>query len=250
MKRIIAILAVLFLLITPLSAYASDSKMYTDNIKADNNRLFDVPIYLSSPKTLCAATFTVSYNPSAVAFRKASANISNAKVKFVDNGRKVKAIFLCPNGVRINKKSLIISVKLKTLREGSSDINISASDTVSVNTKNFTPPASVKCNVICGGKTSRIKDAGVSARSSRNRSSRYYNARNSESDDADNDSVSSGNSSENVNDGYEVDASTGNIEPPIYLVICVALLSAIITALVMYFATRKKKNDKNDSNKG
>ena len=242
MKRLIAILAVL-VLVTPFSAFASDTKMYTDNIKADNNRLFDVPVYMSSPKTLAAATFTLNYNPSAVAFRKASANITNARVKFVDNGRKVKAIFLCPNGVKIKKKSLIISVKFKTLQEGSSDISVSASDTVSVNAKNFTPPAEVKCNVISGGKTSRIKDSSASAKS------RYYknNSKSAKkSSKSDVKKSSNGNSSDN---GYDMDASSGEKEPPIYLIICVALLSAIVTALVMYFATHKKNSGKNDSNK-
>lgn len=251
MKRIIAFFAVLFLLVTPFSAYASYTKMSTDNINADNNRIFDVPVYMNSSKILTAATFTVKYNPSAVAFRKAGTTIPNAKVNYVDNNGTVKAVFLCSNGVKINKKSLIVSVKFKTLQAGRSDIVVSASDTVDLNAKNFTAPSSVKSTVTVGGKTERIKY---------NRRTAKRNSRSAKTD-ADSEEEEIGepyvegkddsNDSNSGDDGNipEINSTlnSGKISP--VLIICVALLSVILTALVMYAVTKKKDNKTKAGNK-
>lgn len=249
MKKLISVLAVvLFLLQLPIAVSASDTVLYTKNVSAKSNRLFDVYIDVKSPKIISASTFTLSYNPSAVAFRNASSNIQGSEVKSADNNGKVKVIILIPNGVKVNKKSALLSVRFKALRAGSSVININPSDFVDVNAKNFKVPASAKCKVVTDGKTAPIKNrtrrAGKTALARKNG--------NNSDDDADvpegDGDAADGLSPEEDGLVNVLDATANGENNDLRIIILIAVC-AVMTAAGIIIILKKSKNDKNDKKK-
>jgi hypothetical protein len=250
LKKLISVLAVVLLIFQlPLTVSASDAKLYTNNVSAKSNRLFDVYIDVKSPKIVSAATFTLSYNPSAVAFRNAGSNISGAEVKSADNNGKVKVIILIPNGVKVNKKSSLLSVRFKALQAGSSEIKISPSDFVDVNAKNFKAPSPVKSKVITDGKSTPIKRA-KSRRAGKTATARK-NGKNIEGDadvpegDAD---AADGLSPEDEGLMSAFDSTVNGDNPNLPIIILVAVC-AVLTAAGLIFILKKTKDDKNDKDK-
>ena len=246
MKKLISVVAVvLFLLQLPFAVSSSDTNLYTKNVSAKSNRLFDVYIDVKSPKIISASTFTLSYNPSAVAFRNASSDIPGAEVKSADKNGKVKVIILIPNGVKVNKKSAFINVRFKALQAGSSVIKISPSDFVDVNAKNFKVPASVKCKVVTDGKTTPIKNskarsAGKTAAAGKNKSD--IDAADVPEGDAD---AADGLSPEE--DGLmNVFDSTVNGEDNNLRIIILIVVCAVLTAAGIIIILKKSKSDKSD----
>lgn len=135
------------------TVFASETVLYKGAVSADNNRLFDVPVNIKSDKILTAAAFTVSYDKNALVFRKAFSDINGAKVRFNDSGGSVKVIFLITDGVRINKKAPLLSVRFKSLKSGESTIKIIPSDFVDINAKNFKAPNEAVWTVNVSGKS-------------------------------------------------------------------------------------------------
>ena len=245
MKKLISVVAVvLFLLQLPFAVSASDTNLYAKNVSAKSNRLFDVNIDIKSPRIISASTFTLSYNPSAVAFRNASSDIPGAEVKSADKNGKVKVIILIPNGVKVNKKSAFINVRFKALQAGSSVIKISPSDFVDVNAKNFKVPASAKCKVMTDGKTAPIKNrtrrAGKTAAAGKNKSD--IDAADVPEGDAD---AADGLSPEE--DGLmNVFDSTVNGEDNNLRIIILIVVCAVLTAAGIIIILKKSKSDKSD----
>lgn len=194
-KRLSALLAAAVILMTSVFCAGSlDIKLYSQKISVDNNRLFDVSVCVKSGSVLTAGTFTLSYDSSAVAFRRAYSDTEFIKVRSVDSGKRVKVIFLCTGGIRVKKKSELFKVRFKSVAPGSTEIKISASDIVNGKAENISPPASVKCTVSVSGKSAAGKTGGrrygryrrrYSRRAYSKRGSRYYSRSGSsaESDD-------------------------------------------------------------------
>ena len=245
MKKLISVVAVvLFLLQLPFAVSASDTNLYAKNVSAKSNRLFDVNIDIKSPRIISASTFTLSYNPSAVAFRNASSDIPGAEVKSADKNGKVKVIILIPNGVKVNKKSAFINVRFKALQAGSSVIKISPSDFVDVNAKNFKVPASAKCKVMTDGKTAPIKNrtrrAGKTAAAGKNKS---------DIDDADvpeGDADAADGLSPEEDGLMNVFDSTVNGEDNNLRIIILIVVCAVLTAAGIIIILKKSKSDKSD----
>lgn len=173
-KRLSALAAaVVVLLISAFGVGSLDTKLYSQNINVDNNRLFDVSVCVKSGSVLAAGTFSLSYDNSAVAFRRVYSDTDFVKVRSVDSGKRVKVIFLCSNGIRVDKKSELFKVRFKSLSPGSTEIKISAFDVVNGNAKNISPPAPAKCVVNISGKSA----AGKTAARRYGRNSRRYSRR-------------------------------------------------------------------------
>lgn len=250
MKKLISVLAVVLVIFQlPLIVSASDTKLYTNNVSAKSNRLFDVYIDVKSPKIISAATFTLSYNTSAAAFRTARSNISGAEVKSADNNGKVKVIILIPNGVKVNKKSSLLSLRFKALQAGSSEIKISPSDFVDVNAKNFKDPSPVKSKVITDGKSTPIKRA-KSRRAGKTAAART-SGKSVEGDadipegDAD---AADGLSPEDGGLMSAFDSTVNGDNPNLPIIILVAVC-AVLTAAGLILILKKTKDDKNDKDK-
>lgn len=244
MKRLLSIFIALMLFAVSFSANAV-STLGTKNITADNNRLFEIPVIVKSPKALTAATFTLKYDKSAAAFRKTTAAFPEATVKSVEKNGSVKVIFLCPNGVKVSKNSQLFSVTFKTLKQGSSFINITASDFVDSKAKNFTPPSSVKCRVSVNEKgeasAKSAKGGGVSADG-------YVYSDNSTEEVTKSSKKDDNSGSEKGGDLSDYENVLGSTKISPYFIVCLILASSLLTAGVMYFLTRKKKNNKDDKN--
>ncbi len=242
MKRLLSIFIALMLFTVSFSANAA-STLGTKNITADNNRLFEIPVLVRSSKVLTAATFTLKYDTSAIAFRKTTAAFPEATVKSAEKNGSVKVIFLCPNGVKVSKNSQLFSVTFKTLKQGSSFINITASDFVDLRAKNFTPPNSVKCRV---SVNERGEASAKSAKAVGKSADGYVYSDNSteEVTKSSKKDDSSELESQGLLSDYENALSSVGISPG--FIIALVIVSIISTAFVMYFITRKKNNDKNN----
>lgn len=250
MKRTASVCLLLFVLFqVSFSANAADTKIYSENVSAKSNRLFEVNIDIKSPKILTAAAFTLTYNPSAAAFRNAVSSISNAQVKEVGNNGTAKVIFLVPNGVKINNKSTIVSVKFKALQSGSSEINITPSDFVDDNAKNFKAPSSVKCKVITDGKTTPIKNT-KSRRAEKSAAARNggKSVSGGEVDVPEGDADADGLSPEKdgLVSAFDSTLNGSDSSPRIIILIVVC---AVLTAAGLVFILKKTKDDKNNKDK-
>ncbi len=159
LRKLVTVFVCLIIL-THLSypAQAHNAVLYSKNLSVKSGRLFDVDINIKSKKILTASSFDLTYNTSAVAFRNVSSSVSNAQVKASDKNGTVKVIFLIPNGVKINKKSALLSVRFKALKSGTSYIKISPSDFVDDDAENFTPPSSIKYRITADGNRNIIKN--------------------------------------------------------------------------------------------
>lgn len=138
MKKIIsfcAVFFVLFFLFIPV-VNCADS-IVTENVTAYKNRLFDVSVAVDSHKTISAATFIIKYDSNKLAWRGGKTELSNSLIKYRNESNQVKLIFLCPNGVTLDKSKTLFSVKFKALDYGESKISISATDCVNNNLKNI-----------------------------------------------------------------------------------------------------------------
>lgn len=243
-KSVCFILAVIIWL-SVVCAYAVTAEMRTEKIYTPNNRLFDVPVYFNTSKPLSAATFSVRYNPDKAVFRKAVSNVSESTVKCSDKNGVVKAVFICPNGVKLNKNSLLLVFRFKAVNSGNSEIKITADDCVDSDVKNFTPPKAVSCIVETGGKSSGYYS----------RKNRSYMIKSDEK--ADDDDIG-----ENMPDGIiddnknskssgllsQMDVTGNGGNPSLLIIICVMILAVIITAGVIFNQNRleRKREDKKD----
>ena len=153
MRIACVILSAVVFLFSAVSAEAVDTKLYGGKISAKNGRYFDVPVYMQSSFALSAATFTLKYDTKELSYSRAYTDIPSAKVKSRYTDGSVKVIFLCPEGLRINKKSRFLNVRFKAVSAGSCSIKITSEDCVDPKAKNFTAPKSVNCTVYTGGKS-------------------------------------------------------------------------------------------------
>ncbi len=138
MKKIISFCAVFFILFSVFMPVVNCAdSIVTENVTAQKNRLFDVNVAVDSHKIISAATFIIRYDSSKLAWRGGKTELSNSLVKYRNKDNQVKLIFLCADGIALDKSKTLFSVKFKALDYGESKINISATDCVSNNLKNI-----------------------------------------------------------------------------------------------------------------
>ena len=138
MKKIISFCAVFFILFSVFMPVVNCAdSIVTENVTAQKNRLFDVNVAVDSHKIISAATFIIKYDSSKLAWRGGKTELSNSLVKYRNKDNQVKLIFLCADGIALDKSKTLFSVKFKALDYGESKISISASDCVSNNLKNI-----------------------------------------------------------------------------------------------------------------
>lgn len=138
MKKIISFCAVFFILFSLFIPVVNCAdSIVTENVTAQKNRLFDVNVAVDSHKTISAATFIIKYDSSKLAWRGGKTELSDSLVKYRNKDNQVKLIFLCADGIALDKSKTLFSVKFKALDYGESKINISATDCVSNNLKNI-----------------------------------------------------------------------------------------------------------------
>ena len=138
MKKIISFCTVFFILFSVFMPVVNCAdSIVTENVTAQKNRLFDVNVAVDSHKIISAATFIIKYDSSKLAWRGGKTELSNSLVKYRNKDNQVKLIFLCADGIALDKSKTLFSVKFKALDYGESKINISATDCVSNNLKNI-----------------------------------------------------------------------------------------------------------------
>ena len=138
MKKIISFCAVFFILFSVFIPVVNCAdSIVTENVTAQKNRLFDVNVAVDSDKIISAATFIIKYDSSKLAWREGKTELSNSLVKYRNKDNQVKLIFLCADGIALDKSKTLFTVKFKALDYGESKISISASDCVSNNLKNI-----------------------------------------------------------------------------------------------------------------
>ena len=138
MKKIISFCAVFFILFSVFMPVVNCAdSIVTENVTAQKNRLFDVNVAVDSHKIISAATFIIKYDSSKLAWRGGKTELSNSLVKYRNKDNQVKLIFLCADGIALDKSKTLFTIKFKALDYGESKISISASDCVSNNLKNI-----------------------------------------------------------------------------------------------------------------
>lgn len=138
MKKIISFCAVFFILFSVFMPVVNCAdSIVTENVTAQKNRLFDVNVAVDSHKIISAATFIIKYDSSKLAWRGGKTELSNSLVKYRNKDNQVKLIFLCADGIALDKSKTLFTVKFKALDYGESKISISAADCVSNNLKNI-----------------------------------------------------------------------------------------------------------------
>ncbi|MGN1139416.1 MAG: hypothetical protein ACI4RM_08190 [Ruminococcus sp.] len=104
MKKIISFCAVFFVLFSVFVPVVNCAdSIITENVTAYKNRLFDVNVAVDSHKTISAATFIIKYDSNKLALRGGKTELSHGLVKYRNKDNQVKLIFLCPNGVTLDK---------------------------------------------------------------------------------------------------------------------------------------------------
>lgn len=143
------LLLVLTMLITAqsFSAYASGSKIVTHDVDSNVDRLFSVEVGMSSSSVITAATFSFRYEKSVVEFREAKVNSSHCEVKAHDTKGRLKLIFLCESGLRLENAPLMFTLRFKLNKKVDTPIEISAFDCVNDKVKSFESPSPVVCKV-------------------------------------------------------------------------------------------------------
>ncbi|MCH5303292.1 MAG: hypothetical protein J1E41_00385 [Ruminococcus sp.] len=245
MRRWLSVFAAIIIaILSTATAFCVDSLLFAKNVSVKNNRLFDVSLEVKSEKILCAATFTLKYDNSAVSFRNASSSLSNSQVKFSDKNGTVKVIFLCADGVRVNKKTQVVSVRFKSLEEGSSDIKISASDCVDNKAKNFKSPSGAVCKVKVSG-TAGKSGTGVSGRKSKSTGNQNSKGDSEKSDSKNTDEENISPNGEDKGLLSAFDSTLNGESSPIFTVVCMALaiLAAVVAVAIII------RNDKNRKEK-
>ena len=138
MKKIISFCTVFFILFSVFMPVVNCAdSIVTENVTAQKNRLFDVNVAVDSHKIISAATFIIKYDSSKLAWRGGKTELSNSLVKYRNKDNQVKLIFLCADGIALDKSKTLFTIKFKALDYGESKISISASDCVSNNLKNI-----------------------------------------------------------------------------------------------------------------
>jgi len=159
LKRFIAIvlcLVTIFASVVIINAENSVS-VRSGDVKVNNNRLFDVDIYVDSSFSFTAATFEFSYDNRMMEYREVSTEVSGGMVRATDKESKVKAIFLKNDGVSANGEVKLFSVKFKSIAEGSCNVAISMYDVVDNNAMSTNNETSTQIVVsVSGGKSSVI----------------------------------------------------------------------------------------------
>jgi len=159
LKRFIAIvlcLVTIFASVVIINAENSVS-VRSGDVKVNNNRLFDVDIYVDSFFSFTAATFEFSYDNRMMEYREVSTEVSGGMVRATDKESKVKAIFLKNDGVSANGEVKLFSVKFKSIAEGSCNVAISMYDVVDNNAMSTNNETSTQIVVsVSGGKSSVI----------------------------------------------------------------------------------------------
>ena len=138
MKKIISFCTVFFILFSVFMPVVNCAdSIVTENVTAYKNRLFDVNVAVDSDKIISAATFIIKYDSSKLAWRGGKTELSDSLVKYRNKDNQIKLIFLCADGIALDKSKTLFTVKFKALDYGESKINISATDCVSNNLKNI-----------------------------------------------------------------------------------------------------------------
>lgn len=165
MKRIIpfcVIFCILFSVCSPVVKGADN--VLVEDINANKNRIFDVNVSIDSHKTVSAATFIVKFDSGKIAWRGGKTELSQSLIRYSDKGDKVKLIFLCADGIALDKSKNLFTLKFKALDYGKSKIEISTADCVSNKLKNIDDFKSSSCYVTVnstGTNTGAIKVESV-----------------------------------------------------------------------------------------
>lgn len=165
MKRTISfcvIFCILFSVFSPVVQGADN--IFVEDINSNKNRIFDVNVSIDSHKTVSAVTFIIKYDSSKIAWRGGKTELSQSLIRYSDKGDKVKLIFLCADGIALDKGKNLFTLNFKALDYGKSKIEISASDCVSNNLKNIDDFKSSSCYVTVnstGKNTGAVKTDSV-----------------------------------------------------------------------------------------
>ncbi len=251
-SSVCALAVVIIVVFSMTTVFCASSSLSTNNISVSNNRLFDVSVEMQSQKVLSCATFTLKYDKSAVSFRNVSSSVSNSQVKYNDKNSKVKVIFLCAGGVTINKMSQIVTVSFKSIKEGNSNINISVSDCVDNNAKNFKAPKGTVCKVSVSG-AGKSSGLGDYSRERRNSADKDFKENSEKSDSNDENKDINEGSADNDDNGLisAFDSTLGggkSLGATAIFIILAIIASVAAVAVIVKTDKNKAKKIKNDDN--
>ncbi|MCH5298132.1 MAG: hypothetical protein J1E96_00060 [Ruminococcus sp.] len=235
-------------IISAFCATAYDNKIITDSVTTKNNRIFEVPVGISSEKTMTAGTFTLSYDTSDVEFRGVSALTPDSRVKAVDRKGETTVIFVCADGVSLKDEPYLFAVKYKKISEKNSDIKISVSDCVDGDVKNFSAPDSAVC------KVKYSPNASTTSKYTRKSKKTSSSTKSKSKSQSQNDDIFGDEYFDNDDEQGSVpiiNTTTGSNSYPFVLaaVIIAALFASSLCAAIIIRSEKSKKTNEKDDNK-
>ena len=232
LKKILSIvLCLTFIFCSAVIVKAEKSvNVWSENIETQNNRLFDVEVYVDSSFSLTAVTCEILYDKTVMEYREANTDIANGQVRAADTKGKVKAIFLKDDGISANTKVKLFSAKFKGISEGSCDIKISMSDFVNEYAEDINYETSTVINVTVSGKAPWDKEITENQQEKNNQSKTDSEAK----------ITTSENSTEKSKKYLSIMPSDDN---RVYLVVIIVLVT-IIMGLMAYTSNLKKGKNK------
>ena len=251
-KRILIVFSIIFaLLVSAISVNAYNNKIVTESVATKNNRIFEIPVGISSEKTMTAGTFTLSYDTSDVEFRGVSALAPDSRVKAVDRKGETTVIFVCGDGVSLKDAPYLFTVNYKKISEENCDVKISVSDCVDSDLKNFPEPDFAVCKVKFSPNASSTTSKYTYKSKKTGSNSKNTNKTSSQSQG--DDIVSDENFDTDEKQGFipTINTATDGNNYPFVLaaVIIAALFASSLTAAIIIRSGKNNKSDEKDDKK-
>ena len=132
MKRVIAFLTTIILLVMSVQCVFAESKVSFEcgDKNCDNNRLVTIDVKADCDKKLCAATFEFTYDKSMFEYRSIKVVDDESMVTANELDNSIKVVYLNTYGKEINNKSTIFTITLKSINSGSGYLDFTVSDCV------------------------------------------------------------------------------------------------------------------------
>ncbi len=138
----------------------SEISVSTDDVKINNNRLFEIEVCLDTEVNLSASKFKIEYDSDIMEYRGVKTDVPDSMVKAVNKTGETTAIFLNKNGVESGRKIKLFSVEFKSINSGSCEVKITADDCVDSKAKQVSGKPVGRCKVVVYGKYVASKTTG------------------------------------------------------------------------------------------
>lgn len=138
MKRLVITFVVLLMLsVSCLSASAQQSFYISTRDDIKNNRLFEIDVYASDIKDLCAGEIEFSYDSNIAEYRKVQSDIFDIQAKSEDG--RIKVVFATDETVTFSGDTKLFDITFKSISTGSFDFEMLCCECLGSELENYSP---------------------------------------------------------------------------------------------------------------